>query len=70
MKAQERALQKEISKCLEDIQQCKATLNRNYCDGVALSSPIMVGLGIKLTGLETRLSELDRQHEELILNTV
>lgn len=70
MNAQEKALQRELSKCLDDIRQCETALNRNLSAGEALSSPVMVELGVKLTGLEMRLSELDRQHEELILSTV
>lgn len=70
MNTQERVLRREISKCLKDIRRCEAELDQQYCAGEAFSSPAMVGLGDKLTGLGMNLSKLDRQYEELILSTV
>lgn len=70
MNTQERILRREISKCLKDIRRCEAELDQQYCAGEAFSSPAMVGLGDKFTGLWMKLSELDRQYEELILNAV
>ena len=67
MKMNEKELQVEIAHCLIRIRECREELLRNYDNGVPLSSSVMVGLGCEVTDLGTRLVELDRQYEELIL---